>query len=103
MSRLKLYRPVVSELVQSCLQNGEQPAVLPFARFTATVKSHNVLNVASRARSIYKNRQCPYCQHSIVEPVELNDAILNRNGTSISGTATVVGFHCNDCRSEWSV
>lgn len=61
----------------------------------------STLNVVDRARTLYANRCCPTCTYPIVEPVELDDAMVNRNGQPIPGTATLIGFRCDACDSEW--
>ena len=39
-----------------------------------------------------------------IEPIELQDAVISpKNRLPIPGTATIVGFHCNDCGTEWPV
>ena len=43
----------------------------------------------------------PDRSHPIVEPIELDNGILNRNRMPIPGTATLVGFHCHGCQREW--
>lgn len=56
----------------------------------------------SRARLAHRNRCCPNCRRVTVQPVELDDALLDRKGEEIPATATVVGFYCTTCRHEWS-
>ncbi len=65
--------------------------------------THDAVNssVLDRARTLYLNRCCPDCSHPIVEPVELDDAMVNRNGQPIPGTATLIGFRCDACDNEW--
>jgi hypothetical protein len=36
-----------------------------------------------------------------VEPIECDDALLDRNGAPIPGTASIAGFFCHACRHEW--
>ena len=54
-----------------------------------------------RARLQHRNRCCPNCRRITVDPVELDNALLNRRGVSIPGSATVVGFVCRSCKHEW--
>ena len=57
-----------------------------------------------RAKLISRNSECPECGHHDIEPLELADAVVSpRNRMPVPGTATIVGFHCNDCGSEWPV
>lgn len=70
-------------------------ALVLSGRFTPTLQ---------RARLIHANSECTGCGGHDVEPVELDDATLSwRNGDVVPGTATIIGFHCNDCGSEWPV
>ncbi|MBL8850906.1 MAG: hypothetical protein JNG89_14605 [Planctomycetaceae bacterium] len=56
----------------------------------------------ARARLEHQNRCCPRCRRITVQPVELDDALLNRKGEAIPNTATVTGFYCTTCAHEWS-
>jgi hypothetical protein len=56
----------------------------------------------ARARLEHQNRNCPRCRRITVQPVELDDALLNRKGEAIPNTATVDGFYCTTCSHEWS-
>jgi hypothetical protein len=68
----------------------------------AVSRTHAVRHVAlERARLRHENRACPECRFPIVEPVELDDALLNRRGKAIPGTATIVAFRCDRCDAEW--
>jgi hypothetical protein len=70
-------------------------ALVLSGRFTPTLQ---------RARLIHANSECSGCGGHDVEPVELDDATVSwRNGDVVPGTATIIGFHCNDCGSEWPV
>jgi len=70
-------------------------ALVLSGRFTPTLQ---------RARLIHANSECAGCGGHDVEPVELDDATVSwRNGDVVPGTATIIGFHCNDCGSEWPV
>ena len=102
MSHLKLYRPADGNRVFRF--DDPEPATLPFKpHFQSRQKSRarRSLNGVERARILHENRSCPHCQHPMVEPLELDDAIYNKSGLSIPGTATLVGFHCLNCHSEW--
>jgi len=76
------------------------PDVLPFRRGSAAPRE---MNVIERARTLYSNRRCRACSYPVVTPIELDDAVANRCGQPIPGTATLVGFRCHGCRTEWSV
>jgi hypothetical protein len=58
---------------------------------------------AKMARIRHQNEACPSCDRVTVEPIELHDARVTRNGAVLQGSATVVGFSCNACGHEWSV
>jgi hypothetical protein len=76
------------------------PAILPFHADRAFRQWR--FDVVARAQALYENRTCPACDYPVVEPIELDDPILNRKGLPIPGTATLVGFRCRGCRTEWS-
>ncbi|GIX03479.1 MAG: hypothetical protein KatS3mg113_0485 [Planctomycetaceae bacterium] len=56
-----------------------------------------------RARLMFQNRRCPGCGYPIVLPIELDDAVIDRSGLPVPGTATLVGFRCQGCQTEWSI
>jgi len=80
----------------------EEPAVIPFGDNLEASSRGQVFNVIERARALYDNRCCPSCSYPVVEPIELADGFRNRKGQVIPGTATLVGFRCRGCRSEWA-
>lgn len=96
MSLLSLYRPPVEI-------EDDQPRLLSFAEFSGQVRTNRMRDVVIRARVERQNSQCPCCHRATVRPLELSDAVRNRNGARIPGTATVVGFRCTACRHEWPV
>lgn len=77
----------------------EEPAILPFSN---RVRANGRPNVVERARILYMNRSCPDCSYPVVDPIELDDGLINHKGMTIPGSATLVGFRCRGCRSEWS-
>lgn len=96
MSCLAIYHPVVAEPV-------EEPAILKFPRLRIAPETREGDNtVLRRARLLHTNRCCPECRSAAVDPIELNDALLNIQLCPIPGTATVVAFHCNRCSHEWT-
>ncbi len=102
MSHLKIYRPKNSNRVFRF--DEPEPDVLPFKpHFQRRLKtdSRRPMNLLDRAKVMYENRQCPECNHPEVEPLELADAVYNGSGQPIPGTATLVGFHCLNCHTEW--
>lgn len=103
MSILKIYYPddTHSEPVAS-LETPTQ-MILPFNRGYFQ-KPHSLQQsgwVLKRARTLFKNNQCPACSSSAVGSLELRDGLLNRKNHLIPGTATVVGFRCDSCDTEW--
>jgi len=108
MSYLRLYQPVVDEAEPV----DDEPCILPIRDYlhlrrprrwtpetTEAVEDDD--ESADRARVLYANRRCPYCKHPVVEPLELADGVRNRHRSTIPGTATLVGFHCDSCYREW--
>lgn len=98
MSRFRVVWPDGSESGGVAL---EEPQILPFPG-DAAVARRLPLDALSRARALFANRCCPDCGYPVVEPLELDDAMLNRSGMPIPGTATLIGFRCADCAAEWS-
>ena len=83
----------------------ESVDILPFRQKSrATVLSGRFTAPVERARVIRANRQCPECGDLDIEPLELDDAVINpRNRLPVPGTSTIVGFHCHGCGLEWPV
>lgn len=83
----------------------EEPRILSFqdyrSRQTGTSSPETISIVSERARRQLHNQCCPICSRVTVEPIELNNGILGRNGRIIPGTGTLVGFSCNACGHEW--
>ncbi|MEY3456953.1 MAG: hypothetical protein RL215_110 [Planctomycetota bacterium] len=77
--------------------------IIPFesARRT-TLFSSRLMPAVERARLLHENNECPDCGRSCVQPLELNDALISpRSRLPIPGTATIIGFQCEDCGCEW--
>lgn len=85
--------------------NAGELDVIPFeSARRALVLSGRFTPTLRRARMIHANSQCCDCGGHDVEPMELDDAVVSsRNGAAVPGTATIIGFHCNDCGGEWPV
>lgn len=81
---------------------GVITAVVPFTR-PLTRRHSAPMNMLARAQALFANRSCPCCDYPVVEPVELDDAAINRAGLPIPGTSTLVGFRCTGCHAEWGV
>ncbi|MEZ6125471.1 MAG: hypothetical protein R3C49_20175 [Planctomycetaceae bacterium] len=103
MNRLRIYQPP-EESVAPVATETEASDILPFQPKRRTTIISGRFSVVDRARLIRENSVCPECSHSNVEPVELHDALISsKNRLPIPGTATIVGFHCDDCGLEWPV
>jgi hypothetical protein len=101
MSRLKLFQP---EGLEGGDCAAEAPITLPFAVHAGHFPNRIAERMQApvrRARTLHTNRRCPSCSHPMIEPIELDDAIYNRSRLPIPGTATLVGFHCCRCHTEW--
>lgn len=101
MSRLSIFWPEDSN---SKVASKEERMILPFPRQRNLRQVSDLpIDVITRARLLYSNRNCHECGYPVVEPIELPDPTLNLTGMAIPGTATLVGFRCCGCQYEWSV
>lgn len=105
MSRLSVYWP--DEYGSTATAVTDEPRILPFPtplpQANRSMRKEAVrLDVISRARLLFANRQCRHCNYPVVEPLDLDDAQVNRQGLEIPGTSTIVGFRCHSCDAEWS-
>lgn len=108
MSRLSVYWP---DELDSQVATMDDHMILPFPQtqsLSASIRTSlsmqpSKMDVITRARVLFNNRQCQECGYPVVEPVELPDSAVNQSGLSIPGTATLVGFRCKGCSCEWSV
>jgi hypothetical protein len=99
------FEPVQRSSASLAMDADEETSVIPFASARrALVLSGRHTPALGRARMIHANSQCSRCSGQDVEPLELDDAVASfRNGQPVPGTATIIGFHCNDCGYEWPV
>ena len=81
----------------------DEPQIYSFCEFTSRLNAYNRDRVEVRARLLRDNQSCPCCRRMTVEPVELRDGQLGRNGAMIANTGTLVGFSCRACGNEWPV
>lgn len=81
----------------------DDPQILSFAAFRDSRHSEPAITPPQRARAELRNRCCPICNRATVEPVELRNGRLGRNGRMVPGTGTLVGFSCQACGHEWPV
>lgn len=107
MSRLhlRLFQPPVEEDQTATEPKHEPRNILPFeSPGQTTILSGRYTAPVERSRVIHNNAACPECDGLSVSPIELDDAVISpKNRLPIPGTSTIVGFHCNDCASEWPV
>lgn len=117
MSCLKIYAPDDFELAEETEYSAEfentaatydeagrddaEPEILSLHSIVDRFRNLSVMEVLARTRVMYQNKRCRCCHRPTVEPVEQDDALLNRNRMPIPGSATLVGFHCQYCRHQW--
>ncbi|MCP4170012.1 MAG: hypothetical protein GY758_04465 [Fuerstiella sp.] len=99
---LRLYNPPPESETPEPTQKRD---ILPFVSRTQTkIISGRLGAPVDRARVLRQNSVCPECSQMNVEPLELQDAVISpKSRLPVPGTATIVGFHCNDCSTEWPV
>lgn len=100
MSRLSVYWPDESDMASTAVADARM--ILPFPR-RSRGETPLRLDVVTRARLMFDNRRCRHCAYPVVEPMELDDSLVNSSGLEIPGTATLVGFQCKSCDASWSV
>jgi hypothetical protein len=79
----------------------EFPPIVSFAAGVGLLEADDGPDLVARARLERRNRCCSRCRRVTVEPIECDDALLDRNGAPIPGTASIAGFFCHACRHEW--
>lgn len=99
MSRLKLYRGDAPPVVPTACEDRAAGVLSYESHFQRRRQFPD--DTLQRARTLRTNDRCPHCARARVEPLELADALRNRNNRPIPGTATLVGFHCRHCHWEW--
>ncbi len=103
MSRFKLF-PGLGRELEDCVRLGEnEPIILSFKAYARRYQGPSPGDVVRRARTLYNNRCCRRCGRAVVEPLDLDDALRNRNNLPVPGTSTLVGFFCHACDAEWAV
>lgn len=113
--RLRLFSPTEDasgsvessrrDVPQNRLPDDAFDDIIPIDRGRRSVViSGRFMEPADRARLLQQNSICPECSLHNIEPLELSDALISpKNRLPVPGTATIVGFHCNDCGTEWPV
>lgn len=109
MNRLhiRIYEPPTEEEQaerQEAIELTPDRNILPFRKQRTTILSGRYVEPVDRARILSENAECPQCEKHDIETLELQDAVISpKSRLPIPGTATIVGFHCNDCGTEWPV
>ncbi len=101
---LRIYDPP-AEAPSQQPEESQPRDILPFSdRQRTTIISGRLAAPVDRARVIHENAVCPECDKCDIQPLELKDAVISpKSRLPVPGTATIVGFHCNDCGTEWPV
>lgn len=81
----------------------DEPRLLSFTAYVAQRQTEKLFDPSERARTEQRNQSCPCCSRVTVEPIELRNGRIGRNGALIPGTGTLVGFSCYACGHEWPV
>ena len=118
MSRLSVYWPDECAAVSAAALDEPRLLQFPRSRRGPFVESRSVedhpaahhvaykeaprLDVIARARLLFSNRLCRHCHSPVVEPLQLDDAQVNRQGLEIPGSATIIGFRCHSCDAQWN-
>lgn len=77
------------------------PQILSFVDYVSTQRK-STSHIQAQIRLRQKNRSCPKCNRVTVDPVEMHDGQIGRNGAIIPLSNTVIGFSCYSCGNEWS-
>ena len=103
MTRLRVYSGPESKA--RFFRIGEdRPDVIPLSAFVSVGRNRlSKPAPLTRAKALHNNRHCRSCGHAGVDPVTLNDGLRDGSGQYIPGSATLVGFHCTHCHTEWPV
>jgi hypothetical protein len=101
MTGLRIYSGPEAVARASRLSERERPDVLPISRFVD--RRPSARSPLSRAKALHANRCCRFCGSSQVDPVTLNDGMRDGSGQYVPGSATLVGFHCESCQTEWPI
>ncbi len=98
-------KPTRQDAIHNRISDEVFEDIIPIDRARRSVViSGRFMEPQDRARILQQNNCCPECAQHSVEPLELADAVISpKNRMPVPGTATIVGFHCNDCGTEWPV
>ncbi len=105
MSNLKVYWPESEsakvETIPADQEQTAEPGIYSFAAWVEKLRRPDTNPAMLRARSLHANQACPDCRRVGVLPLMLNDGRLDGSGRMVPGSATLVGFRCEQCSSEW--
>ena len=82
-------------------EDFSEPTV-SFSRWVSRLGRDSSNEMPRRAMQLARNTDCPHCRRVGSVPLTLNDGRLDTSGELVPGTATLVGFRCGHCQSEWS-
>ena len=83
-------------------RNADEPEIYSFAEWVEKLRSPGSDSAAFRAQRLNANQACPGCHRVGVLPLMLNDGRIENSGRMVPGSATLVGFRCQECSHEWS-
>ena len=78
------------------------PPTLSFSNWVSRLGTDQSSVMSQRASRLALNTDCPHCRRAGTLPLMLNDGRIDKSGELVPGTATLVGFRCGHCQSEWS-
>ena len=80
---------------------SSEPEIYSFAEWIEKLRRPDPNPATLRAQRLSVNRSCPDCSRAGVLPLMLNDGRLDGSGRLVPGSATLVGFRCEQCSHEW--
>lgn len=105
MSDLKVYWPecesAPADEAAAPQIDSDEPEIYSFVEWVERLRSPALSSSALRARRLHSNQNCPDCRRADVLPLMLNDGRLDGAGRLVPGSATLVGFRCEQCCHEW--
>lgn len=110
MSGLKVYWPEcesperdAATATQSVShRNIDEPEIYSFAEWVEKLRGPGSASALFRAQRLDANQTCPDCNRSGAVPLTLNNGRIDNSGRMVPGSATLVGFRCEECCCEWS-
>lgn len=113
MSHLKVFRPEEDAVGTSESTTGEaatpdsrndasEPAIYSFVEWAERLRGPSPDAATLRAKRLHSADNCPSCRRVGILPLMLNDGRIDNSGRLVPGTATLVGFRCQQCSHEWS-